>query len=560
MRMMTRKTERGVVLLYALAITCMLGGCKGTTEDPRLKDVELRLSRLEQVPMHFDASKWPERQKEFLKALVEATRLIHEAFLRQTDPMGVGIRDSLALLADDTSRKFYRLVLRNGGIFDKMDEYHNFYGTFSRPAGAAFYPPDLTKEEFEAYVAAHPDQADALLSPYTVVKRDGAGLKAVPFHEEYAEWIRPASELLKKAGSLATSPSMQKYLGARADALLTDDYYQSDLDWIDLKDNDIDVMIGPFEFHEDGIMGIKAVYQSSVGIKDKEESAKLDVYTRHLNALEQNLPHDAKYKRSITGLSSPMVVVTDIIRGGDLAAGYQAAATNLPNDPTVHSTKGTKKTFWKNVMAARVSKVIEPVGRALIASDQIEYITPQAVFNFVLMHELCHALGPLYVDGSNGKVPVNQALKELAAALEEGKADVAGLHSARYFIEQGILPGKMEKEIYVSHLASIFRTIRFGTAEPHGKAAICELNFLRERGAFRFSPVTKKWSVDFERIGPAISELARLWLTFEATGDYTGVKEFFGQWAGMSKDVAEALSGLGHLPVDVEPVYSIKWE
>jgi len=558
--MMIMKMALCVVSSCALSITLIFSGCKGTTEDPRLKDVELRLSRLEQVPMHFDASKLSERQRELLKTLVDATRLIHEAFLRQTDPLGVKIRDSLAQRTDDTSRKFYRLVLRNGGIFDKMDEYHNFYGTFSRPGGAAFYPTDLTKEEFETYVAAHPDQANALLSPYTVVKRDGAGLKAVPFHEEYAKWIRPASELLKNASRLATSPSMQKYLGARAEALLTDDYFQSDLDWIDLKENDIDIMIGPFEFHEDGLMGIKAVYQSSVGIKDKEESAKLDVYTRHLNALEQNLPHDAKYKRSITGLSSPMVVVADIIRGGDLAAGYQAVATNLPNDPKVHSTKGTKKTFWKNVMAARVGKVIEPVGRALIASDQIEYITPQAVFNFVLMHELCHALGPLYVDGSNDMIPVNQALKELAAALEEGKADLAGLHSARYFIEQGILPGKMEKEIYVSHLASIFRTIRFGTAEPHGKAAICELNFLRDRGAFRFDPVTNKWSVDFERIGPAISELARLWLTFEATGDYNGVREFFGQWAGTTKDVAQALSGLSHLPVDVEPVYTIKWE
>jgi hypothetical protein len=371
---------------------------------------------------------------------------------------------------------------------------------------------------------------------------------------------RPRSELLAKAGTLTDNPSLQKYLAARAEALRTDDYYQSDLDWLDLSDNDVDVMIGPFEFHEDGLMGVKAVYQSSVGIKDKAESAKLEVFTQHLSALEQRLPHDAKYKRSITGLTSPMVVLTDIIRGADLAVGYQAVATNLPNDPKVHATKGTKKTFWKNIMAARVSKVIEPVGRALIASDQIEYITPDAVFNFVLMHELCHALGPLYVHGSDGKIPVNQALKELAAALEEGKADVAGLHSAAYFIEKGILPKKMEKELYVSHLASIFRTIRFGTAEPHGKAAICELNFLRDRGGIRLDPVTKKWSVDFERVGPAISELARLWLTFEATGDYNGVREFFGQWAQTPKDVVDALAGLGHLPVDVEPVYSITWE
>ena len=539
----------------------MLSLCAcGKPEDPRLKDVELRLSRLEQVPMHFDASKLPDRQRQLLKVLVEATALIHEAYLRQTDPFGVGVRDSLATLTDDASRKFLRLVIRNGGIFDKIDDFHNFYGTFARPAGAAFYPLDLTKEEFEAYVVAHPEQEESLKHPYTIVKREGAALKAVPFHEEYAEWITPAADLLRKASAFTDNPSLRKYLTDRADALVTDDYYQSDIDWIDLKDNDIDIMIGPFEFHEDGLMGIKAVYQSSVGIKDKEESAKLDVYTRHLNALERNLPHDAKYKRSIVGLSSPMVVVTDIVRGGDLAVGYQAVATNLPNDPKVHATKGTKKAFWKNVMAARVSRVIEPIGRALLASDQIEYITPRALFDFVLMHELCHALGPLYVYGCNDRVPVNQALKELSAALEEGKADVAGLHSARYFIDRGILPKEMERQMYVSHLVSMFRTIRFGTAEPHGKAAICELNFLRDRGGIRLDPVTKKWSVNFDRIGPAVSELARLWLTFEAMGDYDGVREFFGQWGGTSKEVDEALAGLDHLPVDVEPVYSITWE
>ncbi len=538
----------------------ILNGCAKKEPDPRLKDLDTRLSRLVQVPMHFDASALPAQEKELLKTLVEASKLIHEAYLQQAYPGGAALRDSLAKLEDEVNKKLYRLVVRNGGPFDKMDHFKNFYGTFEKLPGAGFYPADLTKEEFEAYVTAHPEQAEALMSPYTVIKRDNGALKPVPYHEEYGEWMRPASELLKKASTLTDNPSLKKYLVSRAEALLTDDYYESDLDWIDLKDNDVDIVIAPYEVYEDGLISIKASYEATVGVKDKEESAKLDIYTQHIEALEQNLPHDAKFKKSTKGLVSPMVIVTDIIRGGDIATGYQPVAANLPNDPRVHANKGTKKTFWVNMMKARVNEIILPVGRELIASDQIEYITPQGVFNFVLMHELCHALGPRYVHGSNDKVSVNQAVKDLYPALEEGKADVAGLHSIKYFIDKGIIPKEMEKQHYVSYLASIFRTIRFGTTEAHGKAAICELNYHREKGGIRLDPATKKWSVDFDKIGPSISDLAKIWLELEATGDYAGTEEFFRKWASTPSDVAEALKGLEHLPVDVEPVYSIKWE
>ena len=557
----TRRCTTKAILCCAFSIVVvMTSGCVKKEPDPRLKDLDLRLSRLVQVPMPFDASNLPAQDKELLKTLVEASELIHEAYLHQVYPEGVALRDSLAKLDDEVSKKLHRLIVRNGGPFDKMDHFKNFYGDFEKPPGGAMYPPDLTKEEFEAYVAAHPDQAEALMSPYTVVKRDGERLRAVWYHDEYVEWIKPASALLQKASTLSANQSLKRYLASRADALVTDDYYQSDVDWIDLRDNDYDVIIAPYEVYEDGLMGIKAAYEATVGVKDKEESAKLDIYTRHLDALEQNLPHEKKFKRSIKGLSSPMVIVTDIIRAGDIATGYQPVAANLPNDPKVHTTKGTKKTFWKNMMSARVNKIIMPVGRELIASDQIEYITPQGVFNFVLMHELCHALGPQYVHGSNNKVSVNQGLKEHYSAIEEGKADLAGLHSIRYFIEKRIIPKEMEKQHYVSYLASIFRTIRFGTTEAHGKAAICELNYLRDKGGIRLDPATKKWSINFERIGPAISDMARVWLTFEATADYKGVEEFFVQWAGTPKEVSDALKGLEHLPVDVEPVYSIKWD
>ena len=563
-------TNSAGVSASVLVLTLMLFGCGRKAEDPRLKDLNERLSRLEQVPMHFSAPSGPAsggdardlsaKQKELLKLLVDATKLIHEAFLQQMYPSGVALRDSLAKLDDEVGTKLYRLVVRNGGPFDKMDEYANFLGTSKRPLGAAMYPDDLTKEEFEHYIAANPDEKEALISPYTTVMRDGNSLKAIPYHETYSKWITPSAELLKQGSTLTDNPSLKKYLVSRADALLTDNYFQADVDWIDLKDSDIDFYIAPYEVYEDQLMGIKAFYEASIGIVDKAESKRLDLYTSHLDELEQNLPHDGKFKRSVKKLASPMVVVNEIFRGGDVATGYQAVATNLPNDPYVTSIKGTKKVFWKNMMNARVGKVIEPVGRVLLASDQVQYITMQASFNLVLMHELCHALGPKYVYGTNDKVSVSQGLKELAPVIEEGKATVAGLHSIKYLIDNGIIPKEMEKQHYASYLAGIFRTIRFGTTEPHSKAAMCELNFIRDRSGIRLDPVTKKWSVNFDSIGPAISELARLWLTFEATGDYERSKEFFRQWSHMSREVGVALKRLEHLPVDVEPVYSIQWE
>jgi hypothetical protein len=510
--------------------------------------------------MHFDARNIPQQKKEMLKALVDATRLIHEAFLHQMYPAGVAMRDSLAKLNDDVSTKLYRLVVRNGGPFDKMDKYTNFVNTENHPPGAAVYPANLTKGEFESYLAAHPHKKESLISPYTTVARHDSSLNAVPYHEVYAEWISSAADLLKKASTLSDEPSLKKYIASRATALLTDNYFDADVDWIDLTEGDIDFYIAPYEVYEDHLMGIKAFYEGSVGIVDKEESKRLDQFTSHLDELEQNLPYDAMYKRSRRGLASPMVVLNEIIRGGVVATGYQAVATNLPNDPKVTSFKGTKKVFWKNMMNARVGKVIEPVGRALLASDQVQYVTMEGVFNLTLMHELCHALGPKYVYGSDDKLSVNQSLKELYPALEEGKATVAGLHSLRYFIDKGIISSDLEKQHYVSYLAGLFRTIRFGTTEPHSKASMCELNFIRDRGGIRLDPVTNKWSVNFDKIGTAISELASLWLTFEATGNYEGVKEFFMQWSPMPKQVSEALKGLEHLPVDVEPVYSIQWD
>ncbi len=534
----------------------VVGGCPGNSHT---SDVDVRLSRLKQVEMTFDARPLSERKRELIKTLVEAGKLIHEAYLHQVYPKGIAIRDSLAAMNDEHSKNLLRLIIRNGGPFDKMDEFKTFYGNETKFSGAGFYPPDLTKEEFESYVKSHPQKASSLQSPYTIVKRDGNELVAVPFHVQYAQWINPAAELLRKASDLAENPSFKKYLAERAFALTSDEYFKSHVDWIDVVESDVDLLMAPDEIYDDALLGLKASYEVSVMIRDSTESKKLGIYTEHLNDLEQFLPMDARYKRKITGLSSPMEIVVDVFRGGDIAAGYQAVAATLPNDPAVQVKKGTKKIFWKNMMDARVNNIILPIGRELIASDQIKYVTSEGVFNDVLMHELCHAIGPVYVYGKDS-LTVNKALNEQYTAIEEAKADIAGLHAVKFFIDKKILAPDADRVHYVSSLASIFRTIRFGTTEAHGQAAICELNYFIDKGAVRLDPVTKKWSVVFDNMPSAVASLANEILTLQATGDYQGTILFFKKWGRTSREIEESLQRLTHLPVDIEPVYKIQWD
>ena len=546
------------ILSIALAMDGIFA-CTSSQTDPMPGDLDERLSRLVQVPMVFEAGNLPEKKKELLRTLIAAGKLIHEAYLRQTDPSGVALRDSFAQREDELGKKLHRFVVRNGGTYDKMDHFKNIFGRSERPPGACFYPADLTQTAFKAYLEKHPDRRDKLMSPYAVVRRQGEHLEAVPYGKEYVEWIEPAAALLKKAAALADNGTLRTYLSSRAQALLTDDYYRSDLDWLDLKGSDIDVIIGPYEVYEDGLMGIKAAYEVTIGLKDEASSGTLEVFTSHLEALESNLPHDARLKRSIRCLVSPMVVVSDIYRGGDIATGYQAVAANLPNDPRVHTTKGTKKTFWKNMLDARFEHILVPLGRALIASHQVKYLTADGVFNFVLLHEICHALGPRYVHGTGESVTVNQAFSELHSALEEGKADVAGLHSMRYFVDKGILPVGAEREVYVSYLASLFRTVRFGSVEAHGRAALCELNFFGDRGGLSVDASTGKWLINFKLMEHSVSELANEWLTTQATGDYNRAKAFLAKWGTMPSDMEAALESVAKLPADIEPVYSVNW-
>lgn len=544
----------GIVMLLSVHVGCEN---KPAAPESEAQHIARRLQKYVLTPMPFDASRYTAQEKELLQTLIEVGKLADEIFWRQTYHHNMALRDQIVKTRreDDPIRKFFFLQT---GPYDRLDHDAPFMDVPPKPATAGFYPEEMTKEEFEKWIADHPADKEAFLSPYTVIRREGDRLVAVPYHEAYKEFINPMVEKLRHAATLTQSRDFKKYLLSKAEALLTDKYFQTDVDWIDLKDSQFDMVLGPFEVYEDKLNNIKASYEASVEIVDRDESAKLDVYTKHLAELENFLPYPDQYKNKAAGLTAAFAIVRDIYRGGDIRVGYQPVAANLPNDPEVLAKKGSKKTFWKNILEARMNQIIAPIGKRVIAENQVQHMTPQGLFEFVLLHEIAHGLGPRYVRGT--KTPVNVALRDLYSWIEENKADAAGLHSLRYLREHGIIDQNMRHQHYVSYLGSIFRTIRFGTGEAHGKAAIVSLNFLLEQGGIIYDAATKRYAMNFDKIDAGITQLANELLLIEAEGDYARAKQLGEKYAGTPSFVQASLEGLKDLPVDLVPVYEVKWE
>jgi len=551
--------KRGVNSIIFLLLFIFLVSCakKQTWSEEETMDIQQRMKKYVLTPMKYDLSQYSDKDKELLKALIYIGKLADEIYWRQSYYDNVRLKEQIIekRAENDPVRKFFFL---QAGPYDRLAHNEPFMDVPPKPPTAGFYPPDLTREEFEKWIAEHPQDREAFLSPYTVIKREGDSLVAVPYHEEYADIVYPMAEKLRYAATLTDHEGFKKYLLSKADAIVSDQYFETDVNWIDLRGSKFDMVLGPFEVYEDELNNIKAAYEASVEIVDTVESAKLDVYTKHLAEVENFLPYPDRYKQKAAGLTSAFAIVRDIYRGGQIAYGYQPVAANLPNDPEVHAKKGSKKTFWKNVLEARLNQIILPIGKRVIADDQVQYMTPQGFFDFVLMHEIAHGIGPRYV--YNSKTPVNVALSDLYSWIEENKADLAGLHTLRYFREQKVIDPQLRKQHLVSYLGSIFRTIRFGTGEPHGKAAIVSLNYLMSLGGIQYDENTKKFQVNFDKIDDAITLLTNELLLIEAEGDYARARSLAEQYGGTPDFVKDALSRLTDLPIDLIPVYEIKWE
>lgn len=520
-------------------------------------DMKSKLKQFEPADMWFDSTILGPRGQKVLARMIEAAKYMDEIFWRQSCHNALALRRRLEKSRSPSDRDLLRYLKIHYGPYDRVDEFHPFIGSRAKPLGAGFYPEDLAREEFENYLRAHPEQREALENACTVIKRDGDRLTAIPYHVEYREFLEPAARALRDAATFAESDSLKNYLLSRAEALLSDDFFQSDCDWIDLDDPTFDLVIGPYELYEDKLLGLKASYEGVVMYKDAEASRKLEMYLRHLQELERNLPIPDAWKQLERTLTSPMSVVEDIYRGGDIRAGYQAVAFVLPNDPKVREAKGTKKIFHKNFLEARLNKVIKPLAQELLAPEQAGLVTDEGFFNFVVMHELAHALGPNYTVGSLEEAAIHKALGSHYSGIEEGKADVVGLHSLNFFIDRGVIDSRREQEHYVSYLGGLFRTIRFGAHEAHGRASLLEFAFLRNEGAIRYDEAAERFSVNSKVFREAVKKLAGLFLTVEAEGDTAKAEQLLMEYGKFSPELKKALDRCGHVPIEFEPLFLV---
>jgi hypothetical protein len=516
-------------------------------------DLDQRLARWRSVKMPFDTSHLTAPELRMIDKLVVACHYLEDIFWRQSDAEGLELYKSLEKSKGDP--KLRRLLFINGSRFDLIDENKPFVGAEPMPAGRGLFPQGVTRQQFEDYVKRHPEKKAEIYSPYTVVKRQGDGFIGVPYHIEYRKWLEPAAAALKDAAGLSGDPHFADFLRARAEALLSDDYFPSDLKWMDLKDPKVDLIYAPYETYLDGVLGVKASYGASILIRNEGESQKLAVFQKYVPDIQDALPLAPQDRPSKRGLRTPMEVMDAPLRAGDLRHGYQAVADNLPNDPRIHERKGSKKIFFKNFMDARVNYVILPLAKRVMRADQAAKASAEGYLAMVMMHEISHGLGPAYSRISGKQVDIREAIGPAFPGLEEAKADVVGMVALKWLVDHGALPKARLEEYYASYVAGIFRTVRFGIAEAHGQAEMMEFNYLAEKRAVT-RDASGRYAVDYARIPGAVSDLAKELLEIEATGDRKRAESWFSRYDRMPRELTESLAAAKDVPVDIDPVFT----
>jgi hypothetical protein len=522
-------------------------------------DLKAMAARFAPTDIGVDEAMIPAKHRKLLAKLVEAARVIDELYLVQVSKKNLDWRRRLA--ADPAAADALAYFDIMYGPWDRLDENKPFWGSEAKPAGATFYPEDMKKEELEAWVAAHPAEKEAFTGYFTVIERDGAGLKAVPFSAAYRDRLESAAKLLEDAAKLAKDKRLEKYLRSRAAAFRSNDYRPSDMDWMDLGDGDVEVVIGPYETYEDRLFGYKAAFESFVTLRDPEASKKLAEIKSYIPEMEAFLPIDDRYKNKKRGAESPISVVDVLYTAGNARAGVQTLAFNLPNDEVVQEKKGSKKVMLKNVAHAKYEKILVPIARQLLAADQVDKVSFDAFFNHTLVHETAHGLGPGKIkvtrDGKQVDTTVSQELKDLYSAIEELKADVLGMYLNYFLIEKGMFPASFEENIYASFLGGFFRSVRFGVGEAHGNANVVQFNYLMDKGAIEVRP-DGKFAYVPAKMKDALKALAHDVLMIEARGDYDGAKAFIAKHGEVPPELAKAIAGLTGLPTDLKPVFTIE--
>lgn len=536
---------RMLILFVSIA---MLVACapqeKPATEQLESTEIDALLGKYTSFKLTADVSQLTDNERKMIPLLIEAAKVMDECFWYEAYGDREALMESIQIdgVQDDKVREFARI---NYGPWDRLDGNEPFVpGVDAKPAGANFYPTDMTKEEFEASELA--DKA----SLYTFLRRDESGnLKTIPYREQFAEQVKKASDLLKQAADLAEEPGLKKYLTLRSEALLTDNYQPSDFAWMDMKNNRLDVVIGPIETYEDQLYGYKAAHEAYVLIKDMDWSARLAKYASVLPALQLGLPVPDVYKKEKPGSDADLNAYDVVYYAGDCNSGSKTIAINLPNDEEVQLKKGTRRLQLKNAMRAKFDKIMVPINDLLITPEQRQHVTFDAFFSNTMFHEVAHGLG--IKNTINKKGTVREALKEHASALEEGKADILGLYMIKQLHEQGELQSDL-KDYYVTFMAGIFRSVRFGASSAHGKANMIRFNFFQDFGAFqRLENGT--YQVNFDKLEEAMTALSQKILTLQGDGDYTGVAQLVEEKGKIGSQLQADLDRLSeaNIPVDI---------
>ncbi len=564
-------------VVVAASVLILLAGCGKKTADPAVPaptpaapvteevaasdrdHLEAMRAQFAIVEMAPDTSFLTNEEARVVNLLNEAGALMSEIYRRQISEENPATRAAIAAGDHEDKEILLDLFDLHFGPWDSLDHDKPFYGSAQKPAGAAFYPADITKEEFEAFLAAHPDDRDAFISGYTVIRRDDAGddvggLKAIPYSEYYREWLDPAAALLRRAAEITTNASLKKFLTLRADAFLSDEYYESEMAWMDLE-GPIEVAIGPYEVYTDGLFGYKTAFEAFVTVKNPEESAALDKYKNYLKEMEANLPVPEEYKNFRRGFESPIAVVAQVHGGGDNVPGVQTIAFNLPNDERVREAKGAKKVLLNNVMAAKFDRILAPMAEHVLVPEQAAMLMQKYMGAQTLFHELAHSLGPGTIMKDGAETTVNAELKDLYSATEEGKADVMGAYNILFMMEKGEYPIAEKENFLATYFVGLFRAMRFGVNEAHGRGAAFQYAFLKEQGAFAVDDTSGKYRLDFGKLEAAISALTAEIVFVQGDGDYARAKAFLDKYAVLDQPALQVVASLTGIPVDIQPVY-----
>ena len=559
-----------VVLLCGFVAAAQEMKSKPSAAVPDLAQLNAMAARFAPTPLRVDLSGLSTGDRKALEKLVEAAKIVNHIFMQQ---FWSGDLATYHQLEQDTTplgkaRLHYFWI--NKGPWSEIDEYAAFLPDVParKLPGANFYPENMSKEEFETWVKTlAPEQKEQAEGFFTVIRRGtDRKLTIVPYSEEYKADLQHAAVLLREAAALTDNASLKKFLTTRADAFSSNNYYESDMAWMDL-DAPVDVTYGPYETYQDELFGYKAAFEAYINVRDDKESARLAFLGQHLQDIENNLPEDTQYRTAKLGGLAPLRVVNEVFSAGDGAHGVQTAAYNLPNDDKVVQQKGSKRVMLKNVQEAKFKSTLVPISKIVLTPAAQKDLSFELFFTHIVAHELCHGLGPHQIKVSGRDTNPRLELKEQYSALEEAKADVTGLFALQFLMTQadnGKLDAPMahgpdaERQLYTTYLASAFRTMRFGLQDAHARGQAMQFNYFLDKGAFTAN-ADGSFSVEVAKMKDAVASLDHELLTLEATGDYAGAKKWMEQLGALRPEVQQALARLKSVPTDIEPIFETKF-